>query len=130
MSLNSLDQAIDEAQSQDTRPFCLLIKTNLLKKIAAQICRGYVYILPIIFISILYNIPKFYEVETTTHCQLQLDGTVSFRILKKKTNKKNKDNHPLSATTGRNGEFQNFEEKNKQTKQSQPPIVSYNWTER
>ena len=67
---------------------------------AAQICRGYVYILPIIFISILYNIPKFYEVETTTHCQLELDGTVSFRILKKKK------------------------------KQRQPPIASYNQTER
>ena len=69
---------------------------------AAQICRGYVYILPIIFISILYNIPKFYEVETTTHCQLELDGTVSFRILKKK----------------------------KQKKQRQSPIASYNQTER
>ena len=35
------------------------------------------YILPIIFLSVLYNIPKFYEVETTTHCELLLDGTVS-----------------------------------------------------
>ena len=30
---------------------------------------------------------------------------------------RSRDNHPLSATTGRNGEFQNFEEKtNKKTK--------------
>ena len=79
---------------------------------AAQICRGYVYILPIIFISILYNIPKFYEVETTTHCQLELDGMVSFRILKKKN--KNKDNHPLSATTRRNvGRASEFRRQNK-----------------
>ena len=77
---------------------------------AAQICRGYVYILPIIFISILYNIPKFYEVETTTHCQLELDGTVSFRILKKKKKTKT-TTHCQLQPDGTLGELQNFEDK-------------------
>ena len=78
---------------------------------AAQICRGYVYILPIIFISILYNIPKFYEVETTTHCQLELDGTVSFRISKKKQKKTKTTTHCQLQLDGTLGELQNFEDK-------------------
>jgi len=60
-----------------------------------QICRGYVYILPIIFLSVVYNIPKFYEVETTTHCELLLDGTVNYFPHYKRTSMRSKADYSI-----------------------------------
>ena len=40
-------------------------------------CNGFMYILPIILFSVLYNIPKFYEVATEMRCRVLQDGTVS-----------------------------------------------------
>ena len=73
---------------KDTRPICLLILRLNCKKICCS------------------DLPRL-RVHPADHLHL---GPVQHpQVLR------SRDNHPLSASTGRNGEFQNFEENKKKT---------------